>query len=112
MEFGIQKCAMLKIVRGKMVECEGISLPNGEKIGSLEKGQDYRYLGVLQCDTIKNKEMKELLRNEYFRRVRKMLKSRLNSGIVIQANKLQGSVSHQVLGVYSRLDQERITGNG
>ena len=85
MEFGIQKCAMLKIVRGKMVECEGISLPNGEKIRSLEKGQDYRYLGVLQCDTIKNKEMKELLRNEYFRRVRKMLKSRLNSGNVIQA---------------------------
>ena len=40
MEFGIQKCAMLKIVRGKMVECEGISLPNGEKIRSLEKGQE------------------------------------------------------------------------
>ena len=65
MEFGIQKCAMLKIVGGKMVECEEISLPNGEKIRSLEKGQDYRYLGVLQCDTIKKKEMKELLRSEY-----------------------------------------------
>ena len=85
MEFGIQKCAMLKIVIGKMVECEGISLPNGEKVRSLEKGQDYRYLGVLQCDTIKHNEMKGLLRNEYFRRVRKMLKSSLNSGNVIQA---------------------------
>ena len=85
MEFGIQKCAMLKIVRGKMVECEGISLPKGEKVRSLEKGQDYRYLGVLQCDTIKHNEMKGLLRNEYFRRVRKMLKSSLNSGNVILA---------------------------
>ena len=44
MEFGIQKCAMLKIVRRKMVECEGISLQDGEKVRSLEKGQDYRYL--------------------------------------------------------------------
>ena len=43
------------------------------------------YLGVLQYDTIKHKEMKELLRNEYFRRARKMLKSGLNSGNVIQA---------------------------
>ena len=77
------------IGRGKMVECEGISLPNGEKIRSLEKGQDCRYLGVLQCDTIKHKEMKELLRNEYFRRVRKMLKSGLNSGNVIQARNLR-----------------------
>ena len=40
---------------------------------------------MLQCNTIKHKEMKELLRNEYFRKVRKMLKSGLNSGNVIQA---------------------------
>ena len=84
MEFGIQKCAMLSMRRGKMVECEGIELPNEEKIKSV--GEDgYKYLGILQSDEIKNKKMKETIEKEYFRRIRKILKSKLNGGNTIQS---------------------------
>ena len=78
MEFGIQKCAMVKVIRGHIVESPGIALPNGAEIRSLEKSEGYKYLGTLQSDDIKNKDMKQMTKNEYFRRVRKVLKASLN----------------------------------
>ena len=44
MQFGIFKCAMLEIKRGKVVQSERIELPNGETIKSLEDGKRYKYL--------------------------------------------------------------------
>ena len=35
MAFGIEKCAAVKITRGKVVENEGIELPNGDTIKGL-----------------------------------------------------------------------------
>ena len=69
--------------RGKFVMSEGIELLNGKKIRSLDDQEGYKYLGILQFDDIKHKEMKEKLKKEYARRVRKILKSHLNSGNVI-----------------------------
>ena len=37
MGFGIQKCAMVKLIRGQIVETSGIALPNGAEIRSLEQ---------------------------------------------------------------------------
>ena len=51
-----------------MVESKGIDLPNGETIKVLEENEGYKYLGILECDKFKSGEMKEILRNEYFRR--------------------------------------------
>ena len=45
----------------------------------------YKYLGVLESDQVKQKEMKEKLRNEYKRRVRKVLQSKLNGRNMVQA---------------------------
>ena len=73
MEFGISKCAMVEMKRGKMVSSEGIELREGELIKSLEEGEGYKYLGVIQSDKVKSKEMKGILRKEYFRRTRKIL---------------------------------------
>ena len=36
MEFGISKCAMMEMKRGKMAKNDGIELPNGKRIRSLE----------------------------------------------------------------------------
>ena len=44
MQFGIFKCAMLEIKRGKVVQSERIELPNGETIKSLEDGKRHKYL--------------------------------------------------------------------
>ena len=47
MEFGIEKCAMLVIEKGKIVKSVVIELPNGKVIKSLRGGESYKYLGIL-----------------------------------------------------------------
>ena len=61
MDFGIEKCAMIQMKRGKFVMSEGIELPNGKKIRSLDDQEGYKYLGILQFDDIKHGEVKEKL---------------------------------------------------
>ena len=50
-----------------------------------EDDDGYKYLGVLEVEDIKHLKMKELVRKEYFRRVKKILKSKLNGGNTIKA---------------------------
>ena len=72
MEFGIKKCGVLILKRGKIVRCDGIELPNVELIKEVEQ-DGYTYLGI-----VKEKEMKEKTIREYKRRLRLILKSKLN----------------------------------
>ena len=51
MEIGLEKCAMLII---KNAKTEGIELPNPERIRTLGKKENYKYLGILEVDTIKD----------------------------------------------------------
>ena len=41
MEFGIEKCAMLVMEKGKIVKSVGIELPDGKVIKSLQEGESY-----------------------------------------------------------------------
>ena len=50
MEFGIEKCAMLVIEKGKIVTSRVIELPDAEIINSLQKCESYKYLGILKVD--------------------------------------------------------------
>ena len=47
--------------------------------------EGYKYLGILEIDNVKHKEMKEQLKREYIRRVGSILKSKLKGGNIIQA---------------------------
>ena len=85
MQFGINKCAVLVLKREKVVRCEGIEMPNNQVIKSLGEGEGYKYLGMLEADGVKHMEMKENVTKEYYRRVRKILKSKLNGDNVINA---------------------------
>ena len=77
MEFGIKKCGILTMKRGKIVKSEGIKLPDGEVMKQV--GQEgYTYLGIIELDKIKETEMKEKITKEYKRRQRLILKSKLN----------------------------------
>jgi hypothetical protein len=69
---------------GRKVVCEGIDLPDGQRIKEVDE-DGYRYLGVLEGASIKTKEMKKLVRKEYLRRVRRVAGSRLNGGNLITA---------------------------
>ena len=77
MEFGIEKCAMLVMKSGKRHMTDGMEQPNQDKIRKLEK-KTYKYLGILEADTIKQVEMKDKIQNEYLRRNIKLLETKLS----------------------------------
>ena len=58
MEFGIEKCALLVMKSGKRHLTDGIELTNQDKIRTLAENETYKYLGILEVDTIKQVEMK------------------------------------------------------
>ena len=62
MEFGIEKCAMLVIKIGKVVESNGNDLPNNETIKSIHEENGYKYLGVMEANQLLCGQMKERLR--------------------------------------------------
>ena len=62
MEFGVKKCGIAIMKRGKLVESEDINQGNGESIKAIDL-EGYKYLGILEADKIKENEMKEMLAN-------------------------------------------------
>ena len=52
MDFGIETCAMLVMEKGKIVKSVGIELPYGKVIKSLQQGESYTYLGILEADNL------------------------------------------------------------
>ena len=76
-KFRMKKCGILVMKRGKVVRCEGIELPNSEVMKEVEK-EGYIYLGTVALDKIKENELKEKTIKEYNRRLRLVLKSKLN----------------------------------
>ena len=77
MEFGIKKCGMLLLKRGKVVSSEGVSLPDGQVMKEIDD-TGYKYLGILEYDKVKEKKMKDVFATEYKRRMKLVLKSKLN----------------------------------
>ena len=67
----------MRHVRNEKRVSEKIELPNQEKIRTLGEKQTYKYLGILEADTIKQVETKEKNLKEYLRR--KLLEKKLYS---------------------------------
>ena len=70
MEFGMGKCAMLVIQKGKNVKSPGIELPDGKVIKLLHEGESYKYHEILAADRFLGEEME----------------SKLNYGNLVQGN--------------------------
>ena len=83
MEFGMDKCAVLVVKDGKQVRSEGVELPSGEVMKDVDEN-GYKYLGVLQAENVKNREMKDKVRTEYLRRVKLLSKSELYAGNLVK----------------------------
>ena len=77
MEFGIEKYAMQIMRSGKWQMTEGIELPNQEKIKTLVEKETYKYLEILEADTIKLVEIKGKIKKDCLRRTRKLLETKL-----------------------------------
>ena len=54
MEFGVKKCAILTMKKGKMANSDGIALPNKTTMEGLKEGDNYKYLGVIPTDGMKH----------------------------------------------------------
>ena len=78
MGFGIEKCAMLVMKSGKRHMTDGMELPNHDRIRTLEENETYKYLGILEAVTIKQVQMKDMIRKEYLRRTQKLLETKLS----------------------------------
>ena len=79
MEFGIEKCAMVVMKSGIRHLTDGMELPNQDKNRTLAENETYKYLGILEADTIKQEQMKNKIQKEYIRRTKKLLETKLSS---------------------------------
>ena len=85
MEIELEKCITLTIHRGEIKQTQVIEQPNKQNIKGLSLEESYKYLGILQADDIKLEHVKKKTTFEYLKRIRKVLKSKLNGGNTIEA---------------------------
>ena len=68
-----------------LVDFDGIEMSSGEVMKTVEE-EWYKYHGVFELDNIMHQEMKDRFKKECFcRRVRKILRSKLNGGNTAKA---------------------------
>ena len=84
MEIGLKRCGVVILKKGKLVNLDGIHLANLETMKEVDEN-GYTYLGILELDEIKEREMKINVTAEYKRKLRLILKSKLNGKNKIQA---------------------------
>ena len=61
-----------------------MELPNHDSIRTLEENETYKYLGILEANTIKQVQMKDTIRKEYLRRTQILLETKLSSRNLIK----------------------------
>ena len=59
-------------------------MPDGKVIKPLQEGECYKYFAILEPERFLGEEMKLKVSKEYFRRLTKVLKSKLNAGNIVQ----------------------------
>ena len=84
MELGLKKCGVVILKKGKLVKFDGIHLSNQEIMKEVHEN-GYTYLGILELGESKEHEMKIKVTVENKRRLRLILKSKLNGKNKIQA---------------------------
>ena len=69
MEFGLKKCGVGILKKGKLFKFDGIHLPKQEIMKEVDEN-GYTNLGILELDEIKTHEVKIKVTAEYKRRFR------------------------------------------
>ena len=92
MDFGMKKCGILTIKRGKEVRCEGIKLANSEVMKEVEKDR-CTYLGIVELDQIKKNEVKE--KNNKGIQVKPLIGPKINGSGCIQIRSRNASVENE-----------------
>ena len=74
----------------KIVKSVGIELPDCKVITSLHEAESYEYLGTLEEVEVLEGKMKLNVLKEYVRRLRKVLKSKLNGKNLVRGVNIWG----------------------
>lgn len=85
MEFGIGKCRILHIEKGRWKEETNVEMLDGETVGNLTRDETYKYLGFQQNTRLDHTVIKKHLREEYQHRLRLLLRTNLNSKNLFKA---------------------------
>ncbi|CAH2108107.1 unnamed protein product [Euphydryas editha] len=85
MEFGVDKCAFIHVERGRIISSENLQLTNSLSLRSLNEGETYKYLGMSEALGIDDGAMKQLIRERFFGRLKKVLNSFLSGGNKVRA---------------------------
>ena len=72
-EFGLETGLMLIMRAGKRNMIAGIELPNERKIRIFREKESFKYLEIMEAETIYQAEMKESIKKEYLRGTKNFL---------------------------------------
>lgn len=80
MKFGLNKCKVSSMIRGKWIEHAGYEVSKDQGfISGMDEGEKYKYLGYLQARGIDHKIAKQTTSATYLGRLRSILKSNLSA---------------------------------
>jgi hypothetical protein len=85
MVFGIEKCKILSIAKGKL-EMRNYTTEDDDNMEAMNEDDIYRYLGHMQSKQIKHAQMKQKLGEEYLNRTKSILQTKLNAKNMIKAS--------------------------
>lgn len=85
MEFGIDKCAVLHVKKGKILVSERLELSDTTHLQSLSETETYKYLGISENLGIHEADMKQTFRARFLSRLKKVLNSLLSGGNKVRA---------------------------
>ena len=79
MEFGIDKCKKLSVLKGKFSNAAEFPLEDGRNIDPMKAGEFYKYLGVKQAARIDHMSIKNSLIDTYKKRLNSILRTELSA---------------------------------
>ena len=82
-----------------------MELPNHDRIRTLEENETYKYLGILEADTIKHVQMKDKIRKEYLGRTKKTTRDKALQQKPHERNKYLGWAPSLIFGTFPQADQ-------
>ncbi|CAH1099173.1 unnamed protein product, partial [Psylliodes chrysocephalus] len=85
MEFGLDKCKIIDLKKGTLNSSNNFNMDNDKVIESLNPGDNYKYLGIMQLRGINHSEIKVKLIDDFKKRIQAICKTNLTSANKIKA---------------------------
>jgi hypothetical protein len=85
MELGLEKCKIINLEKGCLVQSEGFYIDDNQAIQDLAENENDKYLGYLQLKGLKHDIIKDKLLSQFKNRIDQILTTKLNSINIIHA---------------------------